>query len=61
MTHLTEIPEGREHFEYHGNTAIERVRLLGGRVRREWLYFDSAEEAVDFFNEQCAAQPAAVY
>lgn len=46
--------EGQEFFEYHGNTAIERIRKQKGKVRRDWLYFDSAEEAVTFFHEQCA-------
>ena len=44
----------QEIFEYHGNTAIERTRLHKGAVEREWIYFDSAEEAVEFFYEMCA-------
>jgi hypothetical protein len=43
-----------ETLEYHGNTAIERTRFKDGSVQREWIYFDSAEEAVAFFNEVCA-------
>ena len=54
MTHHCTYPEYEEYFEYHGNVAIERVRLRDGRVERDWLYFDSAEEAVDFFSEACA-------
>jgi hypothetical protein len=53
MTHHIVSPDYEEYFEYHGNVAIERVRLTKGRVERDWLYFDSAEEAVDFFTEQC--------
>jgi hypothetical protein len=53
MTHYIISPDFEEFFEYHGNVAIERVRLTKGRVERDWLYFDSAEEAVDFFTEQC--------
>jgi len=38
-------------FEYHGNTEIERIRSKRGRtVRRDWLMFDSVEEAMAFFN-----------
>ena len=43
-----------ETYEYHGNVAIERIRLQDGTVEREWLLFDSTEEAVEFFNEMCA-------
>jgi hypothetical protein len=46
--------DGQEYFEYHGNTAIERIRKQYGKVRRDWLYFDSVEEAADFFNDHCA-------
>lgn len=54
MTHHKSYPEYEEYFEYHGNVAIERIRLLDGYVERDWLYFDTAEEAVDYFTEQCA-------
>ncbi len=55
MTRYHENRDGQEFFEYHGNTAIERIRRYRGRVRREWLFFDSAEEAEGFFNEHCAS------
>ena len=43
-----------ETFEYHGNTAIERVRYHDtGLIRRDWLLFDSVEEAAEAFNECC--------
>jgi len=58
MTHYFANAEGQEFFEYHGNTTIERIRKQRGRVRREWLFFDSAEEAVAFFNDQCACGEA---
>ena len=54
MTGQVSYQDYREVFEYHGNTAIERTRLQDGAVEREWIYFDSAEEAVEFFNEVCA-------
>ena len=43
-----------ETYEYHGNVAVERVRRQNGAIEREWLYFDSTEEAVEFFTEMCA-------
>ena len=53
MTAMTECNGYQEYYEYHGNVAIERTRLQDGAVERDWLYFDSTEEAVAFFNEQC--------
>ena len=53
MTHHVIHSDFQEYFEYHGNVAIERVRLQDGAVERDWLYFDSAEEAVEFFHEHC--------
>lgn len=55
MTGYIANTDYQESYEYHGNTAIERTRLQDGHIEREWIYFDSAEEAVDFFNEVCAA------
>jgi hypothetical protein len=52
MTHNDDL-EGREFFEYHGNTAIERTRKKYGKVRRDWLFFDSIEEATAVFNDYC--------
>jgi len=38
--------------EYFGNTEVKRVRKKGGAiVRRDWVIFDSIEEAMMFFNE----------
>jgi len=54
MTGHVDYQGYEEFFECHGNTAIERIRLQDGSVRRDWLHFDSAEEAVEFFCEQCA-------
>ena len=54
MTGHIAYSDYQETFEYHGNTAIERTRLQDGDVERDWILFDSAEEAVDFFNEVCA-------
>jgi hypothetical protein len=54
MTGYNTDTDYQESFEYHGNTAIEHTRLKNGHVEREWIYFDSAEEAVTFFDEVCA-------
>jgi hypothetical protein len=49
----------QECLEYHGNTAIERIRRRNGIIRRDWLFFDSVEEAADYFNDHRACQEAA--
>ena len=42
-------------FEYHGNTAIEHARICAGEtVWRDWIIFDTVEEAADYFNAACA-------
>ena len=47
-------PNYHDFFEYHGNTEIERIRRRGGKtVRRDWIIFDSIEEAMEFFNTRC--------
>ena len=53
MTGYIGFPDYQESYEYHGNVAIERIRLQDGAVQRDWIYFDTAEEAVDFFNDHC--------
>lgn len=41
----------QEVYEYHGSTTIEYTRCRNGRtVLREWILFDSVEEATEFFN-----------
>ena len=41
-------------FEYFGNTEIERIRTRFGRTqRRDWIIFDTVEEAMQFFNSKC--------
>lgn len=43
-------------FEYHGSTIIEHIRKLGGiTVWRDWMVFDSVEEAAEYFNDACCA------
>jgi hypothetical protein len=41
-------------YEYHGNTAIEITRKQGGStVKRDWILFDSVQEAQDYFYDNC--------
>ena len=55
MTHRAFYPGYQEVYEYHGNTAIEIIRKRGGTTLwRQWIYFDTAEDADTFFNEVCA-------
>ena len=45
-------PDYKEAFEYHGSTTVEITRQRGGRVIwKDWLIFDSVEEASTFYNE----------
>jgi len=42
----------QDHYEYHGNTAVEMTRRQAGvTIRRDWILFDSVEEAQEFFND----------
>ena len=44
----------RECFVYHGSTTIERIcRQSGAVLSRDWLLFNTVEEAQDFFNTDC--------
>lgn len=46
-----------ESFEYHGNTAIEHIRRHGGvTILRDWIIFDSVEEAEAFFYDHGSEQ-----
>jgi hypothetical protein len=41
-------------FEYNGNTEISRIRRQkGASVIQDWLLFDSADEAMEYFNTNC--------
>jgi hypothetical protein len=52
MERQTHYPDYKEAFEYHGSTTVEVTRQRGGRVIwKDWLLFDSVEEASTFYNE----------
>jgi hypothetical protein len=45
-------PDYQEALEYHGSTTVEVTRRCGGRVVwKDWLIFDSVEEALAFYSE----------
>ncbi len=46
--------EYHDHFEYFGNTEIERIRKKGEKtIRHDWIIFDTVDEAMAFFNDPC--------
>ena len=52
MTKLITYPDHQEFLEYHGNTFVAVTRQkAGATVWRDWLFFDSVEEAYDYFND----------
>ena len=54
MTKHIYLQNHHEIFEYHGSTTIECIKKWAGNtVTREWLIFDSVEEAQEFFNTEC--------
>ena len=49
-------------YEYHGNTTIELTRRQGEMTLwRDWITFDTVQEAADFFNAHCSADEAAAF
>lgn len=43
-----------DHFEYFGNTEIERIRMQGEKVlKHDWIIFNTVDEAMEFFNDHC--------
>lgn len=52
MTLQNYYSDYNESYEYHGNTAIEVTREKDGMtIKRDWIFFDSVQEAQDFFYE----------
>jgi hypothetical protein len=44
----------QDQFEYFGNTEIERIRKHGDKtIRHDWLNFNSVDEAMEYFNDNC--------
>ena len=54
MTKDFSYPDYYDCLEYPGNTPIEQTRRQDGMVVwRDWIIFDSVEEATDYFNDNC--------
>lgn len=54
MVTINRHSDFQDHYEYHGNTTIERTRKKDGlTVLRDWIIFDSVEEATQYFNDTC--------
>ena len=54
MTKEISHPDYYDCYEYHGNTTIELTRKQGGMIIwRDWILFDSVEEATEYFNDTC--------
>jgi len=52
MTLKNYYSDYHESFEYHGNTAVEMTLIKNGiTIKRDWIFFDSVQEAQDFFYE----------
>jgi hypothetical protein len=44
----------QDHFEYFGNTEIERIRKKGEKtIGHDWIIFDTVDEVMEFFNDCC--------
>ena len=40
--------------EYFGKTEIVRIRKQGEKtIRHGWIIYDTVDEAMEFFNDQC--------
>ena len=54
MTTSISYPDYYDCYEYHGSTTIEQTRKQGGVIIwRDWIIFDSVEEATEYFNDTC--------
>ncbi len=53
MTRHEIYPDYQNYYEYHGNTTIEITRKQGGLIiKRDWILFDSVEEAQEYFHDR---------
>jgi len=54
MTNNISYPNYYDSYEYHGSTTIEQTRNQDGRIIwRDWIIFDTVEEATEYFNDAC--------
>jgi hypothetical protein len=51
MTRQISVDEFCDSYEYHGSTTIAYKRTQGGEtVWKDWILFDTVEEACEYFN-----------
>ncbi|UCF90334.1 MAG: hypothetical protein JSW39_18825 [Desulfobacterales bacterium] len=56
MTKYVSHPDYYDCYEYHGNTTIELIRKQAGEtIWRDWIIFDTVEDAAEYFNDSCEA------
>ena len=54
MTRYESYPDYQNCYECHGNTSVEMTRKQAGiTIKRDWILFDSVEEAQKFFYDNC--------
>jgi hypothetical protein len=54
MTKLEQNTSYSDFFEYNGGTEIVRIRTKNGKtIWRDWIIFDSVDEAMEHFNTRC--------
>ena len=52
MTKDISYPDYQDCYEYHGNTTVELTRCQAGEIIwRDWIIFDTVEEAAAYFND----------
>ena len=52
MIRFESYPDYLNCYEYHGNTSVEITRKQDGvTIKRDWILFDSVEEAQEFFHD----------
>ena len=57
MTNSISYPDYYDCYEYHGSTTIELTRRQNGTtIWRDWILFDTVEEAAEYFNDACVTQ-----
>jgi hypothetical protein len=57
MTTSISYPDYYDCYEYHGSTTIELTRKQNGTtIWRDWILFDTVEEATEYFNDTCVMQ-----
>ena len=52
MKRQEKTPSTRDVLEYHGNTTVQRTRLVENAVVwRDWILFDTVREAQEFYHD----------